>query len=85
MDQEFLFGRLGRRAIHLTMRGDATTVDPGGSQLLFALAGAHPPLISQLVDPAVLKKIKARPVGDAEGQVEHGTGNVIGDFWRTSA
>jgi hypothetical protein len=28
------------------------------------------PLVSQLVDPAVLEKMKVRPVGEAEGKVE---------------
>ena len=28
------------------------------------------PIVSQLVDPAVLEKMKVRPVGDAEGKVE---------------
>jgi len=28
------------------------------------------PLVSRLVDPAVLENMKARPVGDAEGKVE---------------
>jgi cytolysin-activating lysine-acyltransferase len=28
------------------------------------------PIVSQLVDPAVLEKMKVRPVGEAEGKVE---------------
>jgi hypothetical protein len=32
------------------------------------------PLVSQLVDPAVLEKMKVRPVGDAEGKTTEETG-----------
>jgi cytolysin-activating lysine-acyltransferase len=33
------------------------------------------PLVSQLVDPAVLEKMKVRPVGEAEGKTTEETGN----------
>jgi len=32
------------------------------------------PIVSQLVDPAVLEKMKVRPVGEAEGKTAEGTG-----------
>jgi hypothetical protein len=35
------------------------------------------PIVTQLVDPALLEKIRVRPVGEAEGK---GAGNVIGYF-----
>jgi cytolysin-activating lysine-acyltransferase len=32
------------------------------------------PIVSQLVDPAVLEKMKLRPVGEAEGSPDHKAG-----------